>query len=257
MRNSVRQSLLLCTLPLMLATAHAQVLTFEGSTTGVNRQLDGIGATATGPSLIDYAGYDWVGMQVNKPLVVVNRPGLITAVTTEEDEGEIVNVYTTTPVDTGFHRSAVSGDTVAYIQPFSGSTFGSISARQGQVNFNLFSSYLTAGYRDNIDVSVTGLRGGEIVYNLNLVVGDDGPVLTNFNFLNIDKVEFRTSGGTFLYPNGTTVGTYSNPSGAFSSPLLVLDNLSIAAVPEPGTWAMLLVGMGLVGAAARRRSIRT
>ena len=33
-----------------------------------------------------------------------------------------------------------------------------------------------------------------------------------------------------------------------------LDNVSVAAVPEPATWAMLLVGFGLVGAARRRRT---
>lgn len=31
-----------------------------------------------------------------------------------------------------------------------------------------------------------------------------------------------------------------------------LDNVSITAVPEPGTWAMLIVGMGLVGLSSRR-----
>ena len=33
-----------------------------------------------------------------------------------------------------------------------------------------------------------------------------------------------------------------------------LDNVSVAAVPEPATWAMLVVGFGLVGAAKRRRT---
>ncbi len=39
----------------------------------------------------------------------------------------------------------------------------------------------------------------------------------------------------------------------------VLDNLTIGnAVPEPATWAMMIVGFGLIGAAARRRqSVRT
>jgi hypothetical protein len=38
-------------------------------------------------------------------------------------------------------------------------------------------------------------------------------------------------------------------------PLLHLDGVSMSsAVPEPATWAMLIVGFGLVGAAARRRA---
>ncbi|QYE33344.1 MULTISPECIES: Npun_F0296 family exosortase-dependent surface protein [Sphingosinicellaceae] len=35
---------------------------------------------------------------------------------------------------------------------------------------------------------------------------------------------------------------------------LELDNLSVGAVPEPATWAMMLLGFGMVGAATRRRS---
>lgn len=38
-----------------------------------------------------------------------------------------------------------------------------------------------------------------------------------------------------------------------ASSQLQLDNFSIAAVPEPETYAMLIAGLGLIGAAARRR----
>ncbi|AVA15418.1 MULTISPECIES: choice-of-anchor C family PEP-CTERM protein [unclassified Sphingopyxis] len=33
-----------------------------------------------------------------------------------------------------------------------------------------------------------------------------------------------------------------------------LDNVSVSAVPEPATWAMMLLGIGLIGGAMRRRS---
>lgn len=35
-----------------------------------------------------------------------------------------------------------------------------------------------------------------------------------------------------------------------------VDAISITAVPEPGTWAMLVAGLGVVGIGVRRRSIR-
>jgi hypothetical protein len=35
---------------------------------------------------------------------------------------------------------------------------------------------------------------------------------------------------------------------------LRLDNISVSAVPEPETIAMLLAGLGVIGAAARRRA---
>jgi hypothetical protein len=35
-----------------------------------------------------------------------------------------------------------------------------------------------------------------------------------------------------------------------------IDNLTVAAVPEPESYAMLLAGLGLVGAIARRRKTK-
>ncbi|MYM74113.1 PEPxxWA-CTERM sorting domain-containing protein [Duganella sp. FT134W] len=39
-------------------------------------------------------------------------------------------------------------------------------------------------------------------------------------------------------------------------PFLLLDNVSLAAVPEPTTWGMMLGGMGLLGFMARRRAAK-
>jgi uncharacterized membrane protein YdcZ (DUF606 family) len=46
---------------------------------------------------------------------------------------------------------------------------------------------------------------------------------------------------------GLSMVVFQNSSGA------VIDNLTIAAVPEPETYAMMLAGLGLLGVAARRR----
>lgn len=51
---------------------------------------------------------------------------------------------------------------------------------------------------------------------------------------------------------GATVLNFS-AVGASTSYGASLDNVSVTAVPEPETYAMLLAGMGLVGAMARRR----
>lgn len=51
----------------------------------------------------------------------------------------------------------------------------------------------------------------------------------------------------------TSVGT--PPSGA--PPFALLDNVQLNAVPEPATWALLVVGFGVVGVAARRRAATT
>lgn len=255
--NLIRTSLISAVLVTAATHMHAEVITFEGTTPlGASRTLDSDAANAFGPSLINYAGYDWVGMQVTQPLVSVGNPRLITGVTFEEDEGRLVPNYTTTEVAAGFDRSIVSGNTVAHTRSFSGSTFGSISARPGDANFDFFGAYLTSGWRDDISVSVIGKRDGASVYTQALTVGVDGPTLFTLNFLDIDSIEFLATGGTFLYPNGTTVGSYLNPgNAAFSTPVLVFDNINIAvtAVPEPETFAMLLAGLGVMGTVLRRR----
>lgn len=243
----------------MTVASHAATITFEGTTTtGATRILDVDGAGIHGPSLIDYAGYDWLGFAVSKPLISVNRPRQITGF--ELDEGDLIPV--TTPVDAGFHRSIVSGDTIAYTQSFGGSSslFGSIKARPGEANFDFFSTYLTSGWRDNINVTVTGLRDGSTFYTQNLVIGDDAPTLVNLNFLDIDEIRFNTSGGTFLYQNGNSLGSFVNPSNAFSTPVLVFDNMNIAVaapVPEPEIYAMMALGLGLLGWKKRRGQQQT
>jgi hypothetical protein len=52
-------------------------------------------------------------------------------------------------------------------------------------------------------------------------------------------------------------GTYElefNDGSASPRSTFVLDNLSVTAVPEPGTWALMLGGLGVVGWMARRRA---
>lgn len=49
----------------------------------------------------------------------------------------------------------------------------------------------------------------------------------------------------------TAIQFYSGNVGA-SGP--TLDNISVTAVPEPGEWAMMLAGLGLIGVVGRRRS---
>ncbi|MGD9945920.1 MAG: hypothetical protein AB7S98_22050, partial [Burkholderiaceae bacterium] len=236
--------------------ALSAVIDFEGSTTtGASRILDSDGANAHGPSLIDYAGYDWLGMAVSIPTISVNRPRQIVGI---DGDGPI-----TTPVDAGFHRSAVSGSTVAYTQAFSGATslFASIKARPGSDNFSFLSAYLTSGYRADLNVAVAGLRDGAVVYSQQLVVGVDGPTQFQFDFVDIDEIRFTTSGGSFLYPNGSGVGSFVNPSNAFSAPVLVFDDIDIGAVvatvPVPATSSIMALGLLGLGALRARRSSRS
>ena len=54
----------------------------------------------------------------------------------------------------------------------------------------------------------------------------------------------------------TTRVTFSNtlPAAARARGAVIDDVFLTVAVPEPATWAMLLIGFGMVGFAARRRN---
>lgn len=59
----------------------------------------------------------------------------------------------------------------------------------------------------------------------------------------------------FVADGPSTTLTFSADEGTSASYFgLALDNVSIAGVPEPATWAMMILGFGLIGGAMRRRT---
>ena len=118
---------------------------------------------------------------------------------------------------------------------------------------------------------VTGLGGGMISA---LVINPNQPlVTTNFGF-NYDNVLFPTlTLNPVMNTNGVLFDTassgkrwnlwgnalgdyelYSYAGGTLNTAIDVHGNLSIAAVPEPETYAMMLAGLGLMGFIARRKA---
>lgn len=116
------------------------------------------------------------------------------------------------------------------------------------------------------------LGNGAATINFSQVVRSlafDFSTLDTYNML---TVNFSTgpsdmvSGDDFLAagaPNGATSGSFRvNGDGRLITSITLgstsnsfeVDNLSISAVPEASTWAMMIVGFGLVGSAMRRRT---
>ena len=140
----------------------------------------------------------------------------------------------------GYLNGAVSPDNVAY-NSFEGPV--SFSAAS---SFTLDSFYLTAAWFDNLNVTVTGKLGGVVQDSQVLTVSPTAPTLETLDWSGIDEVDFSTSGGS------------ADPGFHGSGRQFVIDNISIdglaaPGVPEPATWALMITGFGMMGAAVRRR----
>lgn len=90
-----------------------------------------------------------------------------------------------------------------------------------------------AGTEVNDEIPENTARLGQAVANTGVVEG--GLVATHAGFI----------------PGGNILTAF--PGGDFTQPGYEIAHVQIAAVPEPETYAMLLAGLGLVGAVARRR----
>ena len=88
-----------------------------------------------------------------------------------------------------------------------------------------------------------GAGGASAPYSYTFTVGPNGH--SNMNWVT-DTLRFTATGPTTLISFAST----SNGNCCWGP---ALDNVSISAVPEPTTWAMMFLGMGLIGVAARRR----
>ena len=101
-------------------------------------------------------------------------------------------------------------------------------------------------------------RGGPNFYDGNILGGyTELPILAEAQFSNGDKyLGLRvTSGGQNYYGFAYTTNSVLNSYGFETSPGTgIFATMAIpAAVPEPATWAMMLVGFGAIGFAMRRR----
>jgi hypothetical protein len=136
----------------------------------------------------------------------------------------------------------------------------------------------------SVDLTGSGNQGFASVYQVvNLAPGD---YRLTFDLGNVDSGDTRypLAAGVEVFLNNGSFGTFANTANTqglvnwatqtvdftvltggntefrFTSTVPVgdnysgLDNVSVTAVPEPHEWAMMLVGLGLVGWVARRRA---
>ena len=203
--------------------ASAEVLTFEGIPfTNFPANLNGYGLSNT--AVFSPPGYGNLKWSADFRVL----------------EGANYTTRNNAPVGNGYTNALVSA---SYVATNGGAAPVSFEALTDDALFNFNSVYLGAAWYNGLQVAVTGYRDGQVVYNT--VTGPLAYTATQlaFNWVNVDKVSFASIDGT-----GTVIDNWSTYNHAF-----VMDDLNITPVPEPTTVSMLLAGLGLVGAVARRR----
>jgi hypothetical protein len=104
--------------------------------------------------------------------------------------------------------------------------------------------------------AVAGTFGGtagtaDISFGTNLIAD------LNIQSANLGFTQLSAPGDLFTGPASSptfNIGTFNLSGGFTAGPAtLTISRAAVAAVPEPSTWAMMLVGFGAIGASMRRR----
>ncbi len=129
----------------------------------------------------------------------------------------------TAQANSGYQAAVVSPNNIAL-------NGGGNSASISDGSFDLFSAYLTGVWRDGLQIEVIGSRGGSVVpgYDNTYTVSSTASTLINFNYFDVDSVEFISSGGV------------KNPLYSGDGIQFAMDNV---VIPEPTT-ALLLLAFG-------------
>lgn len=125
--------------------------------------------------------------------------------------------------------------------------FGGGNEASGSIMSTSFGTILGRLYTVTFDYGALG-AGSE---SLTVSAGGSQTVVNPVANNNLDQTFTTTS---FSFVGTGSSATLSAFSGGVDNVDAILDNVSVTAVPEPATWAMMLGGFGMLGAAARRRS---
>lgn len=169
--------------------------------------------------------------------------GTFAPITTYSEQGFTINKTSGNLHEyIGSPGNAIAGGTEA------GGTDGSFDLTDGGLfSFNSFDSASGAG--NSYSGTVTGFLNSVSLYSQTFFGG--GPYKTNIassNTLLFDKLNFSLRASAAIDNISVT------PAAVVVPPVPIIPPVGIvAAVPEPATWAMMIVGFGLVGGALRRR----
>jgi choice-of-anchor C domain-containing protein len=116
-------------------------------------------------------------------------------------------------------------------------SFSTVIGQQYSIQFDL--SYNDGGGNFNLQPDM-----------FSVYVSLNGGAATNFVGTRPSATHYSES---FTATTGLTTLKFASPASYVDSSGATLDNVSVTAVPEPETYAMLIAGLGLMGAVAVRR----
>ena len=118
-------------------------------------------------------------------------------------------------------------------------------------------TFSNAGYTAQTITGISGLFNGSSITGLASPFGANNLYyLTGPSFVDGSGLGFMTAAGTNvnLFFQSSASSYRINTTGPFTSSFVSATSAGVvAAVPEPATWAMMLIGFGAIGFAMRRR----
>jgi hypothetical protein len=178
-------------------------------------------------------------------------------------------------VNAGFETGDLSGWTaVGGASAVTSHSAGNSSNTWAPVEGNFFAR-LTAGLGTGVYSTLTqtfSLAANQTISGYVGYQAEDYQPFTDDAFLTIGSTvlftastftvgDFGSSGWQAWSFTAPTAGSYTlqlgvrNTSDNVNTPSAMLDGVSTAVVPEPQTWALMIIGFGLVGVASRRRTV--
>lgn len=154
---------------------------------------------------------------------------------TEGDVNQVAGTY----ASAGFANLALQG--TQYLDLIGQSGAGGISQVLSTVVGQTYR--FTFGYSHNL---FAGLPSASGFFD----VGGLSGTVTHSTGTNAD-LDWQAFTGTFTATSTSTLLSFRNLTGDGSAGLL-LDDIVVDAVPEPGIWAMMIAGFGIVGGTLRR-----
>lgn len=151
------------------------------------------------------------------------------------------NIYTLNSsveqTNSGYANGTVSGNYVAY------NGYGDSASLSSLSSFLFTGAYFTGAWNDGLSITVNGFLGGVATLSKTFVVDSLAPTWESFGW-NVDSLSFSSAGGV--------AHGYDGAGNHFA-----MDNFTynevLSSVPEPETYAMFALGLGLLSVFGRRR----